>query len=100
MEMEREISSGEMPMSFTCAFCDQDYSDRYNKIDVRILNPTTDEECLSKMKQAFILRVEAFKPEYIFWEYGYDATKAEYGDRGVSRDLHIKLAELIKDCCR
>jgi acetoin utilization deacetylase AcuC-like enzyme len=48
------------------------------------------------MKQAFILRVEAFKPEYIFWEYGYDATKAEYGDRGVSRDLHIKLAELIK----
>jgi len=30
-------------------------------------------------------------------EYGYDATKAEYGDRGVSRDLHIKLAELHQD---
>jgi acetoin utilization deacetylase AcuC-like enzyme len=77
-------------------FCDQDYSDRYSKIDIRIPNPTTDEECLSKMKQAFIPRVEVFKPEYIFWEYGYDATKAEYGDKGISRDLHIRLAELIK----
>lgn len=77
-------------------FCDQDYSDRYSKIDIQIPNPTTDEECLSKMKQAFIPRVEVFKPEYIFWEYGYDATKAEYGDKGISRDVHIRLAELIK----
>jgi len=77
-------------------FCDQDYSDRYNKIDIQIPNPITDEECLSKMKQALIPRVEVFKPEYIFWEYGYDATKAEYGDKGISRDLHIRLAELIK----
>src|SRR4030042_5243444 len=77
-------------------FCDQDYSDRYNKIDIQIPNPTTDEECLSKMKQGFIPRVEVFKPEYIFWEYGYDATKAEYGDKGISPDLHIRLAELIK----
>ena len=91
----RDIFRRDADVLHVC-FCDQDYSDRYNKIDVRILNPTTDEEYLSKMKQAFILRVEAFKPEYIFWEYGYDATKAEYGDRGVSRDLHIKLAELIK----
>jgi len=77
-------------------FCDQDYSDRYNKIDIQIPNPITDEECLSKMKQALIPRVEVFKPEYIFWEYGYDATKAEYGDKGISPDLHIRLAELIK----
>src|SRR4030042_472904 len=77
-------------------FCDQNYSDRYNKIDIQIPNPTTDEECLSKRKQAFIPRVEVFKPEYIFWEYGYDATKAEYGDKGISRDCPIRLAELIK----
>jgi len=77
-------------------FCDQDYSDQNSKIDVQIPNPTTDEACLSKMKQALIPRVEGFRPEYIFWEYGYDATKGEYGDKGISRDSHIKLAELIK----
>jgi len=77
-------------------FCDRDGSDRYNKIDIQIPNPTTDEECLSRMKQAFMPRVEVFKPEYIFWEYGYDATKGEYGDKGISRDSHIRLAELIK----
>ena len=77
-------------------FCHQDYSDRYNKIDIQIPNPTTDEECLSKMKQVFLRRVEVFKPEYIFWEYGYDATKGEYGDKGISRDCHTRLAELIK----
>lgn len=77
-------------------FCDQDYSDRYNKIDIQIPNPATDEECLSIMKQAFIPTVEGFKPEYIFWEYGYDATKGEYGDKGISRDSHIRLADLIK----
>jgi acetoin utilization deacetylase AcuC-like enzyme len=77
-------------------FCDQDYSDNYNKIDIEIPNPTPDEEYLAKMKQVFISRAKAFKPEYIFWEYGYDATTGEYGDKGISRDCHIKLAELIK----
>jgi acetoin utilization deacetylase AcuC-like enzyme len=77
-------------------FCDQDYSDPSNKIDVEIPNPTTDEAFLSKVKQAFIPWVEGFRPDYIFWEYGFDATKGEYGDKGLSRDSHIKLAELIK----
>jgi acetoin utilization deacetylase AcuC-like enzyme len=77
-------------------FCDQDYSDDYYKIDIKIPDHTPDEEYLAKMKQVFIPMAKAFKPEYIFWEYGYDATRGEYGDKGISRDLHIRLAELIK----
>ena len=77
-------------------FCHQDYSDNYNKVDIQIPYHTTDEAYLAKMKQVFISRVEAFKPEYIFWEYGYDATSGEYGDKGISRDCHIRLAELVK----
>ena len=38
----------------------------------------------------------AFKPEYIFWEFGYDATQGEYGDKGITKDCHLKLARLIK----
>ncbi len=77
-------------------FCDQNYSDRYHKIDVQIPNRTTDEEYLLKVKQTFIPKTMTFKPEYIFWEYGYDATEGEYGGKGISRDSHIELAELIK----
>ncbi len=77
-------------------FCDRDYSDDYQKIDIEIPYGTSDEEYLAKMKQVFIPRVKAFKPEYIFWEYGYDATRGEYGDKGLSRDCHTRLAELIK----
>jgi acetoin utilization deacetylase AcuC-like enzyme len=91
----RDIFRRDADVLHVC-FCDQSYSDRYGKVDIQIPNPTTDEECLSKMKQAFIPRVGVFKPEYIFWEYGYDATKGDYGDKGIGRDSHIRLAELIK----
>jgi len=77
-------------------FCDQDYSDDDNNIDVKIPYDTPDETYLARMKEAFTPRAKTFKPEYIFWEYGYDATKGEYGDKGISRDSHIRLAELIK----
>jgi acetoin utilization deacetylase AcuC-like enzyme len=77
-------------------FCDQDYSDQYGKIDIKIPRRTSNEEYFAKMKQILIPRVEGFRPEYIFWEYGFDATKGEYGDRGINRDSHIKVAGLIK----
>lgn len=77
-------------------FCDQDYSDEYDKIDVEIPYRTSDDEYLAKMKQVFSPRAKAFRPEYIFWEYGYDATRGEYGDKGISRDCHVRLSELIK----
>jgi acetoin utilization deacetylase AcuC-like enzyme len=65
-------------------------------MDIKIPDHTLDEEYLAKMKQVLTPMAKAFKPEYIFWEYGYDATKGEYGDRGISRDCHMRLAELIK----
>lgn len=77
-------------------FCDQDFSDKHNNVDVMIPGRTTDEEYLAKVREEFIPRVEAFKPEYIFWEYGYDATRGEYGDKGLSRDCHVSIARMIK----
>ena len=76
--------------------CYQDYSDNHNNVDVKIPYRTTDEEYLARMRQELTTRVMAFKPEYIFWEFGYDATQGEYGDKGLTRDCHLKLAKLIK----
>jgi len=91
----RDIFRQDSDVLHVC-FCDQDYSDDHYKMDVKIPDHTLDEEYLAKMKQVFIPTAKAFMPEYIFWEYGYDATREEYGDKGISRDCHIRLAELIK----
>jgi acetoin utilization deacetylase AcuC-like enzyme len=77
-------------------FCFQDCQDNHHNVDVRVPNHTTDEEYLTRVRQEFIPRADVFKPEYIFWEFGYDATQGEYGDKGLTRDCHAKLAQLIK----
>ena len=33
----------------------------------------------------------------MFWEFGYDATRGEYGDKGITRDCHLELVKLIKE---
>jgi len=33
----------------------------------------------------------------IFWEFGYDNTLGDYGDIGLSKEVHLHLLELIKD---
>ncbi len=91
----RDIFQRDSSVLHVC-FCHQNYSDSYNNVDVMIPYQTSDEEYLAKIKEEFIPRAESFKPEYIFWEYGYDATQGEYGDKGLTRDCHIKLAQLIK----
>ncbi len=78
-------------------FCYQNFSDKHNKVDVCIPYHTTDEAYLMKMRQEFVPRALEFEPEYIFWELGYDATRGEYGDKGLTRDSHIEMARVIKD---
>lgn len=92
----RDIFGGDDDVLHVC-FCHQDYADKHSNVDVRIPYHTSDEEYLSRMRQEFIPRVTAFQPEYIFWEFGYDATRGEYGDKGLTMDCHIELAKTIKE---
>lgn len=92
----RDIFARDENVLHVC-FCYQDYTDNYNKVDVQIPYRTTDAEYLAKVKQEFVPRALSFKPEYIFWEFGYDATRGEYGDKGLSQDCHIELASIFKD---
>jgi acetoin utilization deacetylase AcuC-like enzyme len=91
----RDIFKDDNNVLHVC-FCHQNYSDSYSNVDVMIPYHTSDEEYLVKVREEFVPRVESFEPEYIFWEYGYDATRGEYGDKGLTRDCHIKLSQLIK----
>ncbi len=92
----RDIFTGDDDVLHVC-FCHQDYHDNHNNVDVKIPHRTSDEEYLSRMRQDFVPRIAAFKPEYIFWEFGYDATRGEYGDKGLTRDCHPQMARLIKE---
>lgn len=92
----RDIFANDDDVLHIC-FCHQDYADSHHNVDVRVPCQTTDEEYLAKIRQEFVPRVTDFKPEYIFWEYGYDATCGEYGDKGLSRDCHPRIAAIIKE---
>lgn len=91
----RDIFAGDDDVLHVC-LCHQDYTDGHNNVDVMIPYHTSDEEYLARMNREFVPRAMSFKPEYIFWEFGYDATRGEYGDKGLATDCHLKLAKLIK----
>lgn len=77
-------------------FCHRDYCDTCHKVDVGIPLHTSDEDYLARVKEEFVPRASVFQPEMIFWEFGYDATQGEYGDRGLSKECHIELVKIIK----
>ena len=91
----RDIFAGDDNVLHVC-FCYQNYEDKHSNVDVMIPFRTSDEEYLAKVEREFVPRAKAFKPEYIFWEFGYDATQGEYGDKGLTRDCHLGLAKIIK----
>ncbi|MFC1932989.1 hypothetical protein ACFLXU_05105 [Chloroflexota bacterium] len=92
----RDIFSNDRDVLHIC-FCHQDYYDNQNNVDVLVPYDTSDAEYLSRVRQEFVPRVVTFEPEYVFWEFGYDATQGEYGDKGLTRDCHPRLARLIKE---
>ena len=92
----RDIFCHDKEMLHVC-FCYQDYQDEYGNVDVAIPHGISDDAYVGKMEQEFCRRATAFKPEFIFWELGYDAIRGDYGDKGVSEDCPTRLAEVIKD---
>jgi acetoin utilization deacetylase AcuC-like enzyme len=94
----RDIVARDNGVLHVC-FCHQDYSDDKNNVDVMIPYSTSDDRYLARFRQEFVPRTVAFKPEYIFWEFGYDATQGEYGDKGLTMDCHVELARIIKSVC-
>lgn len=92
----RDIFQQDKEVLHVC-FCFQDYCDENNNVDVAIPYKTTDESYLQRVRQEFKPRVAAFSPELIFWEFGYDATQGEYGDKGLTMNCHVEIAKIIKE---
>ena len=89
-----DIFKDDQEVLYIC-FCPGNHPDRKNKVDIEIPFYTSDEEYLKKVEDNLVPRVVEFQPELIFWNFGYDGTRGEYGDIGLSRDCHPKLARIF-----
>ena len=65
-------------------------------INVHVPSRIDDGGYLALVKDALKKWVRAFAPEIIFWNWGYDGTVGEYGDMGLTHQLHAQLAMEIK----
>jgi len=62
-----------------------------------------DVEYVKAANEAFLPRAQRFQPEFIFWYFGFDTHRGDYGDLGLSAKAYLELArsmrELAADCC-
>ena len=92
----RDIFKEDRNLLHLCFCSTSEHSGDVTKIDSKVPYPCTDEIYLSLTKQALDQHLIPFNPEMIFWEFGYDNTLGDYGDIGLSREVHLGLLKLIK----
>jgi acetoin utilization deacetylase AcuC-like enzyme len=90
-----ELFDNDREVLYLC-FCTGKSREHNKNVNIHVPPHTTDSHYLSLTKQAFHNRVAGFHPELIFWNWGYDGTVGEYGDMGLSPQVHLKLAAQVK----
>jgi len=90
-----EIFGTDPEVLYVC-FCGNPNSDENNKVDIHVPVGVTDEAYLEMVRNTVFPRLRNFQPEVLFWNWGYDGTRGDYGDIGLSPDFHILLAKKLK----
>jgi acetoin utilization deacetylase AcuC-like enzyme len=101
----REIFQGDPDVLHIC-FCGTNYeSDDGTKVDVACPNPFEDCENERSMNAAYFdlvarhadHRVSQFKPDFLFWYFGFDTHEGDYADIGLSGPCYWNIADLMKE---
>ena len=87
---------GEDPDVLYVCFCSGPTMEKDNKVDVPVPRKVTDDKYLDLVRTSFLPRAKAFQPEIIFWNWGYDGTRGDYGDIGLTPDAHLLLANQLR----
>jgi acetoin utilization deacetylase AcuC-like enzyme len=90
-----DIFENDADVLYVC-FCSAPSQCHSNKVNVHVPWHLKDDDYLSLVRSEFLARVKSFEPEAIFWNWGYDGTRGEYGDMGLSPNLHVRLAQELK----
>jgi acetoin utilization deacetylase AcuC-like enzyme len=89
-----EIFEADSDVLYICICSDSNW-EKNNKVNIQVPHRVMDEEYLGLVRNN-ISRVMVFQPEILFWNWGYDGTQGDYGDIGLTPDLHILLAKELK----
>jgi acetoin utilization deacetylase AcuC-like enzyme len=100
----RDIFRDDPDLLHIC-FCGTDYeSADGTKVDVACPNPREDGEYQRPMNDTYFdlvarhapHRVSQFKPDLLFWYFGFDTHQGDYGDIGLSGPCYWNIADLMK----
>ncbi len=90
-----EVFRADPDVLYVC-FCGYPFWEENNNVNVQVPVSLKDEEYIRLVKESFLARVKTFQPEVLFWNWGYDGTQGEYGDIGLTPDVHILLVRELK----
>lgn len=89
-----ELFENDSNVLYLC-FCSEPKEERNNNVNIHIHHTITDDVYLELVSKAFQRYVMPFRPEIMFWNWGYDGTVGEYGDMGLSPTCQLHLARMI-----
>lgn len=90
-----ELFKEDLDVLYLC-LCNGPFGRENGNVNIHIPLRTRDEVYLTIARHAFERWIKPFCPEIIFWNWGYDGTKGEYGDIGLTPELHMQLASEIR----
>jgi len=91
-----ELFEADPDVLYGC-FCANGHWEKNNKVNFQVPWQVSDDEYLRLVREGFLPRARGFRPEAIFWNWGYDGTQGEYGDIGLTPDCHVRLAQELKE---
>lgn len=65
-------------------------------INIHVPSAGDDDTYLTLARDALEQHVRVFHPEILFWNWGYDGTIGEYGNMGLTAEVHARLALELK----
>lgn len=90
-----EVFRADPDVLYVC-LCGYPFREEKGNTNIKVPGRVNDEEYLRLIKEGFLGRVRTFRPEILFWNWGYDGTQGEYGDIGLTPDVHILLVRELK----
>lgn len=76
--------------------CHGPFREENGNINIPLPFHTDDPSYLEVFDREVLPRVLEFAPQVIFWNWGYDGTVGEYGNMGLSPEVHPELATRFK----
>jgi len=84
------------PMVAYLCFCSGPSQESNHNVNIHVPPQVSDHEYRFLVIDKVHKWVRPFRPEIIFWNWGYDGTGGEYGDMGLTPEVHLKVARDIK----